>query len=215
MRCNIFLVWLSLCLPLLASAGALEGTPGSKEVEGVKISREAKLTVAGRTHTLRLFGAGLRAKKVAFFTPKVYVGELLVSEPSKLPRQPAEALQALPQQKAVVMRLTFLRDVSAEKVEGALRDGFSLNKVNVASAPIKAILAAVLAGGEVKEGKSILFVGEFLPGGKEVVSFENAAEKLTSIDGESGSVRSLFSAWLGEAPDSGLEKFRGELFSAP
>ena len=209
------LLWVFLFLPAIASASVLESVPSGKDLEGVKLTREAKLTIAGHTQGLYSFGAGLRSKKVAFFKAKVYVAELLVSEPSKLPRLASEALAAIAQQKAVVMRLTFLRNVSAEKLEDALREGFKLNKVNVDAAPFKALLEAVLAGGEVKEGKSILFIGEQLAGGKSLISFENAAEKLTSLEGEGASVRSLFSAWLGEAPDSGLEKLRGEIFSAP
>ncbi len=213
MRILALVSLISLSMLSHAGGGVLTVTPGSRVIEGVKVSSEAKAKVADRSHSLKLAGAGLRYKKVALFKADVYVGELLMSAPEKFTRTEAAALGSLAEQSAVAIRMTFLRDVEGEKVSGSFKDGLEENKVPVDGANVKAFLEAVKSGGESKKGTTLVVLGEKLPGGKEAVSWEDAGGKVSTITGEAGLVKSIFSIWLGKIDDSGLESLRKELLS--
>lgn len=202
---------LALFLSALPSqAGLLTSQPGSQEVEKVKVSPSAVAKVSDRSHSLKLVGAGLRYKKVALFKADVYVGELFVNAPEKFVKTREGALDSLKSQKAAAIRMTFLRDVTGEKVSGSFKDGLEENKVEI-SGDVKAFLEAVKNGGESKKGSTLVLLGEFLPGSKEAVSWENGAGNVTTISGGDGFLRSIFSIWLGEIDDSGLESLRDEM----
>lgn len=195
----------------VAIAGLLQVSLGTREIEGVKISQEAKATVAERSYALKTVGAGLRSKKVAFFKAKVYVGELLLDAPEKFQPTLPGALPSVDLQKALAMRLTFLREVEGEKVSRSFRDALEENQVNLESPEIKAFLAAVPTGGEAKEKSTLVIFGERFGAGKESVSFEGPNGKLVTIPGGTGFVRSVFSIWLGKMADSGLEHLKNEI----
>lgn len=193
-----------------AGAGVLTVVPGNKEIEKVKLSASATAKVADRSHSLKLVGGGLRYKKVALFKADVYVGELFVDAPEKFTKTKEGALASLANQKAVAIRMSFLRDVEGEKVSGSFKEGLEENKAEM-SANVKAFLEAVKTGGESKKGSTLVVLGERLAGGKEAVSWENGAGKLTTITGEAGLVKTIFSIWLGEIDDSGLESLRDQM----
>lgn len=211
MRFLLLSVLASLCLAPQGFAGLLEVSPGTREIEGVKVSVEAKATVAGRSHSLKLAGAGLRYKKVAFFKADVYVAELLMSTPEKLVRTAEGALDSLAQQEAVAIRMTFLRDVEAKKISGGFEDGLKENKVPLDSPHVKMFLEAVRSAGESKKGTTLVVLGEKLAGGKEAVSWENSSGKVVSFSGDTGLIKTIFSIWLGKIDDSGLESLRKEM----
>jgi hypothetical protein len=200
----------TICVIPNAIASVLTVTPGASEIEKVKISSSGEARVAGRSYSLKLVGAGLRYKKVALFKANVYVGELFVDTPEKFSKTKAEALGSIANQKAAAIRMTFLRDVEGEKVSGSFKDGLEENKIEM-SANVKAFLEAVKSGGESKKGSTLVVMGEMLPGGKEAISWENGTGKVTTIAGEAGLVKSIFSIWLGEIDDSGLEALRTEI----
>lgn len=195
----------------LAFAGVLTVTPGTKEIEKVKVSTEAKAKVADRSYNLKLVGAGLRYKKVALFKADVYVGELLVDAPEKFTKTEAGALGSFANQKAAAIRMSFLRDVEGEKVSSSFKDGLEENKIPVDSPNVKAFLEAVKSGGESKKGSTLVVIGEKLPSGKEAVSWENGSGKLTTITGDAGFMKTIFSIWFGKIDDSGLESLRDEM----
>lgn len=201
---------LSTLLATSAFAGMLTVTPGSAEIEKVKVSSAAAAKVADRSYSLKLVGAGLRYKKVALFKADVYVGELFVDSPEKFTKTREGALASLANQKAAAIRMTFLRDVEGEKVSSSFKDGLEENKVEI-SGNVKAFLDAVKGGGESKKGSTLVLLGEKLAGGKEAVSWETGAGKVTTISGEAGLVKTIFSIWLGEIDDSGLESLRDEM----
>lgn len=210
MRLFVFVTLLSVSLAPSASAGLLTVTPGSAEIEKVKVGSAATAKVDGRSHSLKLVGAGLRYKKVALFKADVYVGELFVDAPEKFTKTKDGALASLAAQKAAAIRMTMLRDVEGEKVSGSFKDGLEENKVEIGG-NVKAFLDAVKSGGEAKKGTTLVLVGEKLAGGKEAVSWENGEGKVTTVTGEAGLVKTIFSIWLGEIDDSGLESLRDEI----
>ncbi|HEY8278285.1 MAG TPA: chalcone isomerase family protein [Bdellovibrionota bacterium] len=199
---------LAILSPGLALASVLTISPGAQEIEGVKVSESAKLKMTERNYALKVVGAGLRYKKVALFKAKVYVGELMMDAPEKFQKTKEGALGSLAAQKAVAVRMTFLRDVDGEKISSSFKDALKENSISLDSAHVKAFLDAVKTGGEVKEKTTLVVLGEKLPSGKEAVSFENSEGKLSTVVGEPGLIREVFSIWLGKIDDSGLEHLR-------
>jgi len=210
-KISVALGALLFCLAGGASAAVLASTPGAREVEGVKIAEAAKASVGDRTHSLKLVGAGLRFKKVAFIKAKVYVGELFADAPEKVSKSAGEVLGSLDGQKAVAVRMTFLRDVDGEKVSGGFKDGLEENKVSLSDPAVRMFLEAVKLGGEAKEKTSLTVLGEKLAGGKEAVTYEGSSGKVVTVTGEPGLVRNVFSIWLGKMSDSGLENLKSEI----
>ncbi|MGZ3650861.1 MAG: chalcone isomerase family protein [Bdellovibrionota bacterium] len=194
-----------------AQASVLTSEPGSGVVEGVKISPFAKAKVGNHAYSLRLVGAGLRYKKVAFIKAKVYVGEFFVDAPEKIIKSSDGALASLSTQKAMAIRMTFVRDVDGEKVSNGFKEALETNKVKLDTPAVKSFLDAVKAGGEAKDQKTLVVVGEKLDGAKEQISYENAAGKLVVISGDAGFVRDIFSIWLGKIDDSGLENLKNSI----
>jgi hypothetical protein len=180
-------------------------------VEGVKVSTSAAAKVTDRSYTLKVVGAGLRYKKVAFVKAKVYVGELMMDAPEKFQKTKDGALGSLSGEKAVAIRMTFLRNVDGEKVSNGFKEALEENKVKLDSASVKGFLDAVKAGGEAKEKTSLVIIGEKLKDGKESVSYESSNGKLVTINGEGGLVKDIFSIWLGKIDDSGLENLKNEI----
>lgn len=210
MRLTSFLLGFLFCLPG-AYASVITGSGHAKTVEGVPASLEAKASVDSRSYSLKLVGAGLRYKKIAFIKPNVYVGELFVDAPEKVQKTGDGVLASLEAQKAVAIRMTFLRDVDGEKVSNGFKEALEENKVNLDGASIKAFLNAVKAGGEAKDKKTIIVLTEKLGGGKEAVTYENAAGKAITIQGGPGLVHDILSIWFGRINDSGLESLKKEI----
>ncbi|MGE0634395.1 MAG: chalcone isomerase family protein [Pseudobdellovibrionaceae bacterium] len=186
-----------------AFAGVLTLEKGPTAVENVNVAKSATIGFNGKTETLENIGAGLRAKKVLGMSVKVYVGQLLISAPTKFSRDPKKALSSLDGSDVVAMQLTFLRDVEADKVQVSLRDALVANKVDLKKPEIKALLAAVVQGGEAKSGKALVFVTKKYADGSEVLVYEANGGKAVTIKGEKGFTQSVFSMWLGVPADEG------------
>jgi Chalcone isomerase-like len=204
---------LALLCPLFtaaspAQAGVLSPQGAKGELEGVKLVAGAKGQVAGRSYDLKAVGAGLRFKKVAFVKAKVYVGELLLDAPEKFQKAQGKAVESLEQEKGVAIRMTFLRDVDGETVQKGFREGLEANGANLGDTAVQGFLEAVKSGGQAKDGKAIVVIGERLPDGKETVTYENVDGKATTVTGSAGLVKSIFSIWLGKVGDSGLENLQ-------
>lgn len=195
-------------LQAAAWSSVLSSTAGSDQIEEVKISKEAKVSIADRSANLKLLGAGLRYKKIAFFKAKVYVAELFMDSPEKFTKTREQALASVDNQKTMALRLTFLRDVEGEKIEKSFREGLEENKVSISERPVKSFLGAVKNGGEAKKNSTLVFVGEKLADGKELLSYENAKGILVTVPGTAGFMKSIFSIWFGKIDDSGLESLR-------
>ena len=156
-------------------------------------------------------GAGLRYKKVAFIKAKVYVGELFVDAPEKFQKSRNGALGSLSGERAVAIRMTFVRDVDGAKVSNGFKEALEENKVKLDAPAVAGFLEAVKAGGEAKDKTTLIVIGEKLLGGKEAVSYESAAGKVVTVTGGAGLVQDIFSIWLGKIDDSGLENLKNEI----
>lgn len=160
---------------------------------------------------LHSIGSGLRSKKVLLVNVKVYTGQLFVSDLSKFKKNSSEALNSLSESGPVAFRLSFHRDVDAEKVQNSFKDALVVNKVDLKKTEIQSFLMAVKNGGEAKEGKHLTIFGSKKSDGNETLTYEDANQKSTAINGGPGLIKDVFAIWLGTPVDDGIEKLKAEI----
>jgi hypothetical protein len=195
-----------------AVAGILEQVAGTTKIESVTIAASAKATVEGRISELKPVGAGLRTKKVATFNVKIYVAQLLASNPEKFVRTSEGALASLKDSKTVAIHLTLVRSLDADQVMNSFKEALAANNVNTSGSSIQAFLA--LAQTDAPSGKTVTIVGEQLVDGSEILTVETPAGNVSSVKGSKGFIKDVFSIWLGTPADSGLAKLKDALVGA-
>jgi Chalcone isomerase-like len=176
----------ALILLLLLSAPVV-----ARDVDGVTIPDSYSL--AGEKKPLVLNGAGYRKK----FFVKVYVGALYLPQPLN------RADRILDADMPRVMWLQFVRDVSANQLADAWREGFANNQSTFDIQGLRARLGQFnTMMRDVKVGDSLRL--ELLPRGDTRVWINK------DLRGTVGGVdfqRALLSVWLGAKPaDSGLKR---------
>ncbi len=191
-------------------AGLLEVKIGSTQISEVTLATSAVFTRAGKSETLKMVGSGLRSKKVVFVNVSVYVAEWFVNSTTPW----TQSIDDLKTLAPVAMRMTFLRDIDAAKIESAFRESLVANKINLDETPFKAFLKAFLENGEIKKKTSMTLVGHFEADGTETLSFESTSNKVTEIKGPSGFLKKIYSIWFGASADSGLEELKKSLLLA-
>jgi len=115
MRKGIVAVFLAAVLALALWAGEFEG-----------VEMPDRITVGDATLTLN--GMGLRIKKVAFISVKVYVAGLYLETPCKSP----DRILAADEARRIVMHFLY-KNVEKEKLVEAWVDGFEANAENAAA----------------------------------------------------------------------------------
>lgn len=181
-----------------------------KMIEKVKISSSATWSNANKKIDLKTVSSGLRRKKVAFLNVSVYVAEWFIQD-TKIWAQSIDDLKSLA---PVAMRLTFVRNVESDKIEGAFRESLRSNKIKIEDPPIKEFLAAIIAGGEIKPQETLTFLGHFNDDGSETLFYESNSNKVTEIRGPSGFLKKIFSLWFGETEDPNLIELKKALLSS-
>lgn len=203
-------VVLSSVTPVFAGVLTLEGT-SDKKIENVSILPNAHLTTTAGQFSLNSVGSGLRTKKVLMAKVKVYVAQLLVTNANRFSTAPEMALASLDDSDTVVMNLTFLRRVEAEKVRTSFLEALNINKVSLTSSAIADFLKAVETSGDALEGKTFVVAIHKNSDGTEILTFEDSLGKVTTIKGEKGLTNSIFSMWLGIPADDGLATLKEQL----
>ncbi|MBK7963673.1 MAG: chalcone isomerase family protein [Bdellovibrionales bacterium] len=204
---RLFIVFFIFSTSHTAFANLLETKNGSKQIAEVTLAESAVWTLAGKNQNLKMVSAGLRTKKVVFVNVSVYVAEWFVSSTAPW----AQSIENLKNLAPVVMRMTFLRDIEAPKIESAFRESLVANKIDLTEPPFKAFLKAFLENGDIKKKSSMTLAGHFEPDGSEVLSFESTSNKVTEIKGPSGFLQKIYSIWFGESADSGLADLKKAL----
>lgn len=183
----------SILIAILAGALLSHGPAFAAEVEGVKLADNVRPSEAGPE--LVLNGAGVRTR--VFF--RVYVGALYLQR-----RQTgADAVLADAGPKRIAMHL--LRDLTAEQLFSALKDGLASNhspgelaKMEPQVKQLEGIFNAVKAA---KGGDVILL--DYLPGAGTRVTINQ--DNKGTIPGDDFN-RALLRVWLGEKPADGSLK---------
>ena len=197
----------------VASAGVLTLEGGTNKINGVTIANSATLTseTNSEVEKLDLIGAGLRTKHVIITDIKVYVTQLFFDNAGKFVRTNAGALTSLADMKAGAIHLTFLRDVDAQTVQTSFKDALKMNNVDLKNAGVTAFLAAVNDGADAAKDKSMNISLKKESDGKVTVVYENTDGDETTISGDETLFQAIFSIWLGQSADSGLETLKGTL----
>lgn len=198
---------LSLLLTFFLSPPSFAQTPVTT-LEGIPLS-PSLTTKEG--HRLQLVGAGLRSKKVLMIQVRAYVAEFFVADLGKFKKNPAEALVSVSEASPAMMRLHFLRDVDAGKVQTSFKEALEVNKVDFKKPEIQKFLEAVRTGGEAKKGKALSIWGVKKSDGSEVITYEDVNAKGTAIVGGPGFIQDIFSIWLGQPSDGGVEKLKADI----
>lgn len=189
-------------------ANVLSLEPSGKTIENVAISKSASAMVEGRQYALTTVGSGVRAKKIAIVTIKVYVGQLLVADPARFSRTMDGALDSVGTMKSAAIRLDFLRTVEAQTVQSSFKDSLLVNQVDLNLPALHEFLDTVASGGDATQGKALTLIGEKLTESTDAVTYEDTAGKVTTITGPTGFMRDIFSIWLGKSADSGVEHLK-------
>lgn len=203
------LLTLLLSFPALAALLTPQGTSESK-IEKVSLAPAANATVEGETINLKAISAGMRMKKVLFVEFKVYVAELFASSPESFKKNESQALASLKGQKAVAIKLHFVRAVEAKDVQKSFADALKINKIDVNDGAVKQFLDAT-KNGKAEEGKALTVLGATLKDGSEVIFYETTGGEISEIKGPAGFIEKIFSIWLGRPADVGLAELKKQL----
>lgn len=184
--------------------------PGATSISGVNIPKGATVTVEGRQSNLTTYGAGVRTH---FFD--IYVGQLLVTDPSKFVAKNPGALDSLPALGTVAFKIDFIFTfgVSASQLSDALDDGFAANNIDESDPNITLFMNAIKAGGTGSKGSSMLVVGEYLANNVEAITLQDPEGKLTTIKGGKGFIAQIMSLWLGNPGDNDVQKMQDKIFA--
>ena len=198
-----------------ASAGMLALEAGPNAIEGVNVAKSAVATLEGRSVALEAVGAGLRVKKVLFVPIKVYVAEMFVTKVADFIRDQSAtvALDSTDRMNAMAIRLQFVRDTTVDQLVEGFEKGLSANGASMADPTVKALLDALRAGGEVREGQSITLMVERNADASETVTFETPKGEVKSLPAAKGIARLVVSLYLGKATDSGVENLKKDIIN--
>ncbi len=197
-----------------AFAGIAETTPGTGEIEKVKLSSQATVSIDGTKTTLTQLGAGLRRKKVAVFWAKVNVVQVFASDTKKIaPGTPVSAVHEELSSKngTVAIALTLLRDLTPSQIKDAFQDALNKNGVDPLSAALTPLMEVISALGKQDEGGTIWIVMQKRPDGLETVYFEDFKGRLHTVRLTSGQIKNLLLIWFGKPADSGMEQLQDQM----
>lgn len=206
MKSLIAVIFLFSSLSQAASSLTLSGF--DQNINDVKIAKTATLTDGSFSQSMSLLGAGLRAKKIAFISIKVYVGQFFVQDPASFKKTESDALNSISAQKAVAMHLTFLREVDSKRFVDSFKDSFKINNVDTHDAAIQKFLDIVAQAGDVKDGASFSVTGYKKDDKTEVIVVQSPTGDTQSILGTEGLRQKVFSLWFGKTDDSGVKEFK-------
>ena len=185
-----------VCLAVVAGAAAFAAVSAAQETVEEKSTGKQfpkKVSFAGdyKTHNLEITGLGLRKK----FWAKVY-GMAHYMEGGRTFSNKRDALTtALSDQYAKQITLVFVRDVGAEKIQDAFRDGFKKNSNDTEREQISELVDKFVGSftREIKNGERVVFRTQ--PGGRVTTIIHG--EEQEPIDSVTFSTV-LWRIWLGK-----------------
>ncbi len=189
--------------PMAKSRGAagqptFELTPGPESFEGKISEHQFPTTITIESNTgiwkLNALGSGLRTK----FRIKVYEGVLYADETAVLEGKMGELAHQTA--RAAHIEMHFRRDVGAEKIVGAFREGLKKTIPDEMEAELQADCDKFLAAFTEEFKKEDVVTLTWLPG-VGLISRVNGTQK--SVVQNSHLSTALFLIWIGEDPVSG------------
>ena len=190
-------------------------TASTSSIAGVPVIPAMTTEVSGIEQKLQLIGAGLRSKKVALASVKVYVAQAYAQAPTAIIREDAKVLASLANAGTLAIQLKFLRTVEAATVQNSFRDAFFANKIDVNQPEIAAFLKAVNSGGDASEGSTLTIRATQLVDGTEEIDYEDSKGVIQTVTGPAGTRLKVFALWYGIPADSGLTTLKAALLNQP
>ncbi len=198
-------------LSILISLGTLkvhayERVESSEKFDGVQLTQTVTLDELDNIQ-LKAVAHALRTKKIAFLNFKVYVGEFLIPPDLAWTHKAQDFISTNP----AGIQMTLLRDVPANKMVEAFREGTEKNHIDPHTKPFQDFLTAVKKSGDIKKNEVFIIARKkdektdrvlvLIPGRlKEIIS------------GPVGWSDNILRLWVGKPTDSGLENFQKEIF---
>lgn len=199
-----------------AQAVFLKQTAGTEVFEKKTLLKSVSIAEDDKTEVaMSPVSHGLRKKTVfGLVTVNVYVMQLLAAQPTKLVHTEAGFLDSLKEAGPIHMNLTFVRDLSGEKISSSFKEGLEANGVQPSAMgpELTQVLKEISAIKEFKDGETFsISVG--WSGDKATVYLmgADAAAKIVSITGPETFAKQLLSIWFGKAADSRLEDLKRTL----
>lgn len=212
LKLPIFTLVLVALLPLTPlRAGILKITPGKALIEGVRLAESGTLESNGKNFTLKRYVTGLRKKKIAIFWANVYVGQILStpgldSPPSTI----IEGLETLSKQPVVAISMSFLRDVTVQRMKDAFKESLEANGINPEEDDMKPLFKVVENSGGMIDQRTTTIILERDSDGKESFRFENGLGEIQSSAVKKGTLKKILTLWFGKPADSGVERMQNQ-----
>lgn len=217
MKSILIILAFIVAAPAFATQSVIKFVPGTQTLDGVNVSKGATVTVAGQQVALTTVAAGIRQHTVLFFHPDIYVGQLLVSNPSVLVKTDADFLPSSDHVNvgAIVMNFVYSH-VTMGQIFSAYRDALNKNNVNTSAADFSGpngFFGLVRQEGDAHKGQTVTLLLSRDSSGKETLTYDNGKGVVKNMTGAPGFLHSIYSIWLGAPADSDIAKLKSEWLS--
>jgi len=194
-----------------AVTGIELGAASKHDIKDVKLLEGVKLDLGGKPLELKRVTSGLRQKKVALFWFSVYVNQVFTNSKvdfGSLDQFRKSLMDGLP----VVVTMTFLRDISIDKIVDGYREVFEENGVEPKAKIYSGFLDAIQKSGDVKDRQTYSFAFTHDSAGKNRFSFWTNQHEFYSLnDVKTADLENFFSMWYAKPSDSGLEQLQEQI----
>lgn len=173
----------------------------------VPVYREIMVHIEPGSAPRRVFltGAGIRVKKVFLFQEKAYVAASYIDREGGFPS--GDPVAAIGASRIEVVRITTLRDLSAEQIRSSIEDSLDANGIDLEKPELSRVLSQMRH--DLPAGATETIVGLTLSDDKERVYIEYPK----AIIDESGPELALdiWRCWFGVPTDEGLAALKAKL----
>ncbi len=192
-----------------AKAQTLKFVPGAQTLDGVNVAKGATATVDNQAVNLTTVAAGIRQAKVVWSNKDIYVGQLMVNDPSILVKTPADLLASSDHIKVGAITMSFVYwYVPESSIYSAYQDAFRANNID----PTKDItlldqtnhtgfLDIVNQAGSAGTNQTVTLLMVREANGTETLTYDNGNGYVGHVAGGPGFLHKIYSIWLGVPAD--------------
>lgn len=155
---------------------------------------------------VKFSGVGIRKKSVVLVSVNVYAAQSYFQKPPTFNSE-ASSMDSLKNAGSRVMRLTFLRDVGADKIKASFSEALEKNGIDLSTKEMKSFLEKF--NFDIKEKETLSFIGLPNAGAGDTLKVEGIGNSF-SVTG-ADLVGKFWSIWYGIPADGGLEDLKAEL----
>ncbi len=194
-----------------AKAQLLTTTPSSQKLAGVTIAKSAMTMVNKQPVKLTTVAAGIRQDKPFFSEDNIYVGQLMVDNPSVIVKTNSGFLTSSDNVKVGAITMSFVYFwVPESDIYKAFQDAFVANHVDMKNKSISAFLNVVSAAGSAGKNQTVTLLMVREPNGQRVLTYDNGAGYVGHVTGGPGFLHAIYSVWLGQPADYEIAKLKNQ-----